>query len=58
MRNHDVRRLTASELDRARRDLAVSLALVCPDSPACVPIEAHMTAIDTELAERRRANSS
>jgi hypothetical protein len=50
MRSHDVRTLTAGELERARRDLAVSLALVRPDSPARVPIIAQITAIDTELA--------
>jgi hypothetical protein len=52
MRNHDVRRLTASELQRARRELAASLALARPDSPIRAPIEAHMSAIDAELAER------
>jgi hypothetical protein len=52
MRDHDVKALTASELDRARRELQASLALVRPDSPARVPILAHMTAIDTELAGR------
>ena len=52
MRDHDVSHLTASELEQARRDLAVSLALVRPGSPACAPILAHMTAIDTELAQR------
>ena len=51
MRDHDVRRLTAGELERARRDLAVSLALVRADSPARGPIMAQMTAIDTELAD-------
>lgn len=52
MRDHDVTGLTAGELERARRDLAVSLALVHPDSPVRVPIEAQLTAIDTELAGR------
>jgi hypothetical protein len=52
MRDHDVSRLAASELERARRDLAVSLALVCSDSPARGPIMAQMTAIDTELADQ------
>jgi hypothetical protein len=59
MRDHDVTGLTAAELDRTRRELQASLALVRPDSPARVPIIAHMAAIDTELAEqaeRRRAN--
>ena len=52
MRDHDVRGLTAGELERARRDLAVSLALVQPDSPARVPIMAQMSAIDTQLADQ------
>jgi hypothetical protein len=52
MREHDVSRLTAGELERARRELAASLTLARPDSPIRAPIEAHMTAIDTELAER------
>ena len=55
MRDHDVSGLTAGELERARRQLAANLALVRPDSPARVPIEAHMSAIDTELAERIRS---
>ena len=52
MRDHDVSRLTASELERARRELAASLALARPDSPSRVPILAHLTAIDSELAQR------
>ena len=52
MRDHNVTRLTASELERARRELAASLALARPDSPARVPILAHLTAIDAELAGR------
>src|SRR5216684_41239 len=52
IRPHDVRDLTAGELERARRELRASLALVRPDSPARVPIQAHMSAIETELAER------
>lgn len=54
-RDHDVSGLTADELDQTRRELAASLALVRPDSLARVPIEAHMTAIDAELAERQAA---
>jgi hypothetical protein len=35
-RDHDVSAMTVAELKRARRELAVSLALVRPDSrPAC-----------------------
>jgi hypothetical protein len=52
MRDHDVTALTVGELDRARRELQASLALVRPDSPARVPILAHMSAIDAELADR------
>jgi hypothetical protein len=52
MREHDVSALTARELERARRELAASLALTRPGSPAQVPILAAMNAIDTELAQR------
>lgn len=54
-RDHDVSELTAVELERARRELSVSLALARPDSPARVPILAHISAIDTELAQRAAA---
>jgi hypothetical protein len=47
-----VRGLTAGELERARRDLQASLALVRPESPARVPILAYLSAIDAELAGR------
>jgi hypothetical protein len=53
MRNHNVAGLTDAELDRARRELAASLALARPDSPVRVPILSHMSAIDTELTCRR-----
>ena len=52
VREHDVTALTGRELERARRDLAASLALARPGSPARVPILAQMRAIDTELAGR------
>ena len=52
MRDHDVSGLTAAELERAKRDLRVSLALAYPGSPVRVPLEAQMKAIDTELAGR------
>ena len=48
----DVSALTAAELERTRRELAASLALLRPGSPAQVPILAHLTAIDTEMAGR------
>jgi len=51
-RDHDVSGLTAAQLERARRDLEVSLALAFPGSPVRVTIQAEMTAIDSELAER------
>jgi hypothetical protein len=49
-RSHDVSGLTAAELERTRRDLQASLALARPGSAACVPILAHLSAIDAELA--------
>jgi hypothetical protein len=51
-RPHDVSGLTAAQLERARRDLEISLALAFPGSPVRVTIQAEMTAIDAELAER------
>jgi hypothetical protein len=51
-RPHDASELTGPELERARRELTASLALVRPGSPARVPILARMSAIDTELASR------
>jgi hypothetical protein len=44
--------MTAAELQRARRDLEVSLALAFPGSPVRMPILARLSAIDAELAER------
>jgi hypothetical protein len=52
MRDHVVSSLTDGELEHARRELAASLALSRPGSPIRTPIEAHMSAIDAELAER------
>jgi hypothetical protein len=54
-RPHDVSGLTAGELQQARRDLQVSLALAFPGSPVREPILAQMSAIDAELAGRRTA---
>jgi hypothetical protein len=51
-RAHDVTELTAGELERARRDLRVSLALSLPGSTVSVPILARLRAIDAELADR------
>jgi hypothetical protein len=54
-RPHDVSELTAAELERARRELAASLALARPGSPTSVPILARITAIGAELARRADA---
>jgi len=51
-RPHDVRGLTAGELERTRRELRASLALARPDSPARVPIQAQLNAVEAELARR------
>ena len=51
-RVHDVSRHAGGDLERARRELTASLALVRPGSPARVPILAQMSAIDAELAGR------
>ncbi len=51
-RPHDVTGLTAGELERARRELHASLALIRPDPAVRVPILAHLRAIDAELAQR------
>lgn len=55
-RPYDVSGMTDPELERARRDLEVSLALAFPGSPVRVPILAHLGAIDAELTERRTAD--
>ena len=51
-RDHDVSGMTGDQLQRARRDLQVSLALAFPGSPVRVSILAHLTAIDEELERR------
>jgi len=51
-RGHDVGQLTTAELERTMRDLRANLGLISPDSPAHVPILAHMLAIDAELTRR------
>jgi len=51
-RTHDIRALTTSELERARRELQASLALARPGSLARGPMKAHISAIDAELAGR------
>jgi len=52
IRPHDVGGLTAGELERTRRQLRARLALTRPDSLVRVPILAHLSAIDAELAGR------
>jgi hypothetical protein len=54
-RAHDVSAITSAELERARRDLEVSLAPAFRGSPVRVSIAAHLTAIDAELDQRRLA---
>jgi hypothetical protein len=49
--------MTSAELQRARRDLEVSLALAFPGSSVRVPILAHLSAIDAELDQRRTAGT-
>ena len=59
-REHNVSGMTAAELERARRDLQISLALAWPGSPVREPILAQMSAIDAALAaglDRRAAGS-
>ena len=59
IRYPDVRHLTTAELERTKRELRANLGLITPYSPAHVPIQAHMKAIDAELTERagnQRAN--
>ena len=51
-RDHDVSQLTTAELELTMRELRANLSLISPDSPAHVPILAHMRAIDAELAGR------
>lgn len=51
-RQYDAAGLTVGELDRIRRELAASLALARPNSPARAPIQAQIAAIDAELVAR------
>lgn len=57
-RPHDVSALTPHELEQARRELAVSLALARHGSPVQTPILARLAAIDTELAARSEPRPS
>jgi len=49
----DVAGLTSGELERIAHELRASLALAQPDSRACGPIVARLSAISAELAGRR-----
>jgi hypothetical protein len=51
-RDHDVRQFTTAEPELRMRELRANLSLISPDSPAHVPILAHMQAVDAELAGR------
>ncbi|MDQ2815594.1 MAG: hypothetical protein M3Z75_28055 [Actinomycetota bacterium] len=44
--------MSTADLDRARRDLRVSLSLAWPGSPVREPILTHLAAIDAELTSR------
>ena len=52
--DHPLAQMTTYELDRAKRDLAASLALADPDSPIRASVEARLSAIDAEQDERAR----
>ncbi len=52
--DYSVRQLSTAELERTKRELKANLGLLTPDSPAHVPIQSHLRAIDAELAERAR----
>ena len=47
-----VRQESTTELERVKRELRANLGLIYPDSPARVPIQNHLHAIEAELAER------
>jgi hypothetical protein len=47
-----LRQQTTAELERTKRELQANLGLITADSPAHVPIQAHLRAIDAELPER------
>jgi hypothetical protein len=50
--HYSVHQLSTAELEQTKRQLKANLGLLNPDSPAHVPIQSHMQAIDAELAER------
>jgi len=51
-RPHAVTGMTDAELERVRRELQASLALIRPGFSARGPLLAHLNAINAELAER------
>ena len=57
-RLHDVSGLTSAELERARSDLEISLALAFPGSPVRAPILAELSAIDAEMNRRQPASAT
>ncbi len=57
MREHAASDLTDRELEHARRELTASLALSRPGSAIRAPIQAQLSAIDGELAERTQGAS-
>jgi hypothetical protein len=52
IRSYDVKQVITAELERAKRELRANLGLISEHSPAHVPIQTQMRAIDTELSER------
>jgi hypothetical protein len=56
MRDPDVAQWTTAELQAVRRDLAVSLGLASPCSPAGTVIGVQIAAIDAELSKRPDAS--
>ena len=56
IRHHDVSQLTTAELERTKRELRASVSLIDSHSPAHVPIQAQMRAINRELAERAKSS--
>jgi hypothetical protein len=49
---YGLRSQPTAELERIKRDLRASLGLIVSNSPAHVPIQSQMRAIDSELARR------
>ena len=47
-----VRQQATAELEHVKRELLANLGLIAADSPARVPIQAHLRAIDAELTDR------